>query len=300
MRLMIAGWHGQIARALVQLATARPDINALSVGRPALDLCLPSTIRSTLVEAEPDIMINTAAYTAVDQAEEELDAVYQLNSAGAATFAELAAKRGVPVIHLSTDYVFDGTKDGAYTEDDVPAPHSAYGRSKLEGELAVAAANPKHLILRTSWVYSPYGRNFVKSMLKLAGEQDEVKVVDDQFGSPTYALHLAAGILDIATQVAGDRNWQHWGVYHAAAAGGVSWCGLARRVFEVSKALGGPSAEVKAISSADYPTVAPRLENARLDSARLDETFGVRLPEWSDGVEECVRVLQAQDVTSNQ
>ena len=238
---------------------------------------------------------HTAAYTAVDQAEREPEAVSQLNSVGAGSFAEVAAKRGIPVIHLSTEYVFDGTKQSPYTEDDAPAPQNVYGRTKLEGERAVADINPKHVILRTTWVYSPFGRNFVKTMLKLAGERAEVEVVDDQVGCPTYAPHLAQAILDIATRIAGDREFTPWGTYHAASDGGVSWCDFARRVFEVSRALGGPSAEIKAITSADYPTTAPRLSNARLDSTKLDSTFGIRLPSWTDGVDQCVRRLLGAD-----
>ena len=295
MRLLIAGWHGQIARALVELAPGRPDVTALSIGRPALDLCSPSTIRSTLVEAEPDIMINTAAYTAVDRAEREPETVSQLNSAGAETFAEIAAKRDVPVIHLSTDYVFDGTKDGAYTEDDAPSPQSVYGRTKLEGELAVARINPKHVILRTTWVYSPFGRNFVKTMLKLADERDEVDVVDDQVGCPTYAPHVAEAILAIAARLASDREFAPWGTYHAASSNGVSWCEFARRIFDVSKALNGPSARINPISAADYPTTAPRLDNSRLDSSKLKRTFGLKLPSWTDGVDQCVRRLLQAD-----
>lgn len=291
MRLLIAGWHGQIARALLELAPARPDITALSVGRPALDLCRPSSIRSNMVKALPDIMINTAAYTAVDQAESEPEAVFQLNCAGAAAFAAAAAKADIPVIHLSTDYVFDGTKSTPYTEDDAPAPRSVYGRSKLEGELAVAEANPKHIILRTAWVYSPCGRNFVKTMLELAAERPEIDVVDDQVGCPTYALHLAEAILDIAAQIASDRSSARWGTYHAAGAGAVSWFGFAQKVFDVSRRLGGPSTEIASITTAEYETKAPRLDNARLDSSRLARTFGVQLPAWTEGVEDCVRRL---------
>ncbi|MGI9384648.1 MAG: dTDP-4-dehydrorhamnose reductase [Methyloligellaceae bacterium] len=296
MRLLIAGWHGQIARALVELAPARPDITALSVGRPALDLCRPSSIRSNLVKALPDIMINTAAYTAVDKAESEPEAVFQLNCAGAAAYAAVAAKAGIPVIHLSSDYVFDGTKKSPYTEDDEPAPQSVYGRSKLDGELAVADANPKHVILRTAWVYSPYGRNFVKTMLGLATERSKIDVVGDQVGCPTYALHLAEAILDIAAQIASGRNAAPWGTYHAASAGGVSWFEFAKQVFDVSGRLGGPTAEIRSITTAEYATSAPRLSNARLDSSRLKQAFGVQLPAWTEGLEDCLRRLTSTDL----
>ena len=293
MRLLIAGWQGQVARSLVELALARKDIDALSVGRPALDLCQPSSIKSTLVGDRPDIMINTAAYTAVDKAEEEPDAVFQLNAAGAAAFAEAAAKRDIPIIHLSTDYVFDGTKDTPYTEDDAPAPQSVYGRSKLQSEIDVAAANPRHVILRTAWVHSPFGRNFVKTMLGIAAKQDTLNVVDDQLGSPTYALHLASAILDIAARLCHDRDEAPWGLYHAANGGEVSWHGLATHAFEVSGKLGGPTATATPITTAEYPTAAPRPANSRLDCSKLEETFGIEMPLWESGVEDCVARLLA-------
>lgn len=296
MRLLIAGWQGQVARSLVELALKRKDVTALSVGRPALDLCQPSSIKSTLVGDLPDVMINTAAYTAVDRAEAEPDAVFRLNSAGAAAFAEAGAKRGIPIIHLSTDYVFDGNKTAPYTEDDEPAPQSVYGRSKLQSESAVAEANPHHVILRTAWVHSPFGRNFVKTMLDLAETRDEINVVDDQTGSPTYAPHLAEAILGIAQRIAKGEAPPPWGLYHAANSGAVTWCGLARKVFEVSRASGGPSAKVNAITTAEYPTAAPRPANSRLDCTRLAETFGITLPAWEHGVEDCVkRLLEGTD-----
>lgn len=295
MRLLIAGWQGQVARSLVELALARKDIDALSVGRPALDLCQPSSIKSTLVGDRPDIMINTAAYTAVDKAEEEPDAVFQLNAAGAAAFAEAAAKRDIPIIHLSTDYVFDGTKNAPYTEDDTPAPQSVYGRSKLQSEVDVAAANPRHVILRTAWVHSPFGRNFVKTMLGIAAKQDELNVVDDQLGSPTYALHLAAAILEIAAQLSAKRDDASWGLYHAANAGEVSWHGLATRAFETSGKLGGPTATARPITTAEYPTAAPRPANSRLDCSKLERTFGIEMPPWESGVDDCVSRLLAED-----
>ena len=291
MRLLIAGWQGQVARSLVELALERDDVEALSVGRPALDLCQPSSIQSTLVGDLPDIMINTAAYTAVDQAESEPDAVFQLNAAGAAAFAAAGAKRGIPIIHLSTDYVFDGTKDTPYTENDATSPQTVYGRSKLQSEQDVAEANPHHVILRTAWVHSPFGKNFVKTMLRLAGDRDTVNVVDDQRGSPTYALHLAQAILDIASKISSRETPEPWGLYHATNTGGVTWCGFAERIFDVSGGLGGPSATAAPITTAEYPTPAKRPANSRLDCSKLAETFGITLPAWADGVDDCVRRL---------
>ena len=205
MRLLITGSHGQVARAFIEAAPSAPDIEACSLGRPALDICNSPTIERSLSDIRPDVVINTAAYTAVDDAEGDEDKARALNRDGAEMLALAAARRGVPIIHLSTDYVFDGTKTSPYVETDAVAPQSVYGRTKLEGEQAVAAANPRHLILRTAWVYSPFGKNFVKTILTHAGRGTDLKVVDDQIGSPTYAPHLVDAILGVARKSALPR-----------------------------------------------------------------------------------------------
>lgn len=296
MRLLVAGWQGQVARAFVEAAPARADIVACAIGRPALDLCEPGTVEQALTDVRPDIVINTAAYTAVDKAESESARAFALNRDGAGMLAAAAARRHIPIIHLSTDYVYDGRKPGPYVETDETAPTSVYGRSKLDGEHAVQAANPKHIILRTAWVFSPVGQNFVKTMLRLAGERDRLRVVGDQQGSPTYAPHLVAAILDVATQVAANGNGEdRWGVYHAAGAGTASWYDVACEVFKHSGALNGPSASVDAITTAEYPTAATRPANSRLDCSKLERNFGVALPVWTSGVETCVgRLLSAK------
>jgi dTDP-4-dehydrorhamnose reductase len=272
----------------VEAAPARADIVACAIGRPALDLCEPGTIEQALTDVRPDIVINTAAYTAVDKAESEPARAFALNRDGAGMLAAAAARRGIPIIHLSTDYVYDGLKPGPYVETDEPGPRSVYGHSKLDGERAVQAANPKHIILRTAWVFSPVGQNFVKTMLRLAGERDRVRVVGDQQGSPTYAPHLVAAILDVAAQVTNGDGEDRWGVYHAAGAGTASWYDLACEVFKRSAALNGPAIPVDPIATADYPTAAARPANSRLDCSKLQRNFGVALPEWQSGVEACV------------
>lgn len=292
MRLLIAGWQGQIARGLVEAAPGCPDVMACAVGRAALDICSARSIERALAQIEPTVVINSAAYTAVDKAESEADQAFALNRDGARLLAEAAARRGVPIIHISTDYVYDGTKDGAYVEDDPTAPTTVFGRSKLEGEAAVREANHKHVILRTAWVFSPSRRNFVKTMLEKAEEQDVVRVVDDQFGTPTYAPHLVGAILELARQLSGKKADEGpWGVYHAANSGTTTWAGMAEEVFARSAALGGPSARVEPIKSADYPTPAPRPVNSCLDCAKLERTFGLRLPSWQDGTADCVTRL---------
>jgi dTDP-4-dehydrorhamnose reductase len=288
MRLLVTGWQGQVARGFVEAAPARADIVACAIGRPALDLCEPGTIEQALTDVRPDIVINTAAYTAVDKAESEPARAFALNRDGAGMLAAAAARRGIPIIHLSTDYVYDGLKPGPYVETDEPGPRSVYGHSKLDGERAVQAANPKHIILRTAWVFSPVGQNFVKTMLRLAGERDRVRVVGDQQGSPTYAPHLVAAILDVAAQVTNGDGEDRWGVYHAAGAGTASWYDVACEVFKRSAARNGPAIPVDPITTADYPTAAARPANSRLDCSKLQRNFGVALPEWQSGVEACV------------
>ncbi len=292
MRLLIAGWQGQVARALVEAAPGCPDIEACAVGRPALDLCKPQSIERALADIEPDVVINSAAYTAVDQAEKEPDRAMALNCEGARLLALAAARRGVPIIHISTDYVYDGRKPTPYVESDATGPVTVYGRSKLEGELAVAAADPHHVILRTAWVYSPVGHNFVKTMLRLARERGKLRVVDDQRGSPTYAPHLASAILEIARQLsARTKSLAPWGTYHAAGSGTATWFDLACEVMRVSAELGGPSVPVEPIPSSEYPTPATRPANSELDCGKLARVFGLRLPDWRDGVGLCVRRL---------
>lgn len=291
MRLLITGWQGQVAQALGEAAARRSDIAALAIGRPALDLVKLPTILRTLSDAKPDVVINTAAYTAVDKAETDAGAAFALNRDGAARLAEAASQRGIPIIHLSTDYVFDGFKVSPYLEGDPAGPRSVYGRSKREGELAVITANPKHLIVRTAWVHSPFGQNFVRTMLKLAGERPRVRVVEDQVGSPTSAEDLAAILLDLAAMLA--RGEERFGILHAAGRGHASWAEVAREVFARSAKLGGPAAEVEPISTAEYPTKAERPRNSRLDTGRLEGEMGLRLPDWPEGVGRSVARLLA-------
>ncbi|MEO0670712.1 MAG: dTDP-4-dehydrorhamnose reductase [Pseudomonadota bacterium] len=310
MRLLIAGWQGQVARALVEAAPQREGITAVALGRPALDLCAPSSIAGALSDGRPDVAINTAAYTAVDAAEDDEAAARRLNAHGAGLIAAEAARRGAAIIHLSTDYVFDGEASGAYLPDAAPNPKSVYGTTKLEGEVAVAAANPRHVIVRTAWVHSSTGHNFVKTMLRLARDRDEVRVVADQVGSPTYAPHLATALLAIAEQVARFRDSEGdgatgddvreapWGVYHAAGSGQTSWADLARAVFAESEKRGGPTAKVVDIATSDYPTAAPRPKNSVLNCGSLEETFGQKLPAWEDGIAACVARCLSSDEAS--
>ena len=291
MRLLITGWQGQLAQALVARSVREPRIEACAVGRPALDLCSLPTIERAMSDVRPTLVINAAAYTAVDAAEGDEAAALALNATGAGEIARAAAARGIPIIHISTDYVFDGAKAGSYVETDPANPQSAYGRTKLAGEIAVAQANPRHLVLRTSWVYSATGKNFVKTMLRLASERSEVSVVDDQIGCPTYAPHLADAILKIAPQVTAPGAVPAWGIYHAAGSGETTWCGFARAIFAEAAARGVKVPAVVPIRTEQYPTPARRPPNSRLDCSKLERNFGVRQPPWKVGLRDCLDAL---------
>ena len=297
MRLAVTGREGQVAAALVEAARGRRDIDVFTLARPALDLARPDTLFPAIEAARPDIIVSAAAYTNVDQAEDERDIAFAVNATGAGKVAEAAARLGIPVIQLSTDYVFDGAKEGTYVETDPTAPLGVYGASKLAGETAVAAANPRHLILRTAWVYSPFGGNFLKTMLRLAAERDEISVVADQWGNPTSALDIADAILRSAAKLRDDGSFRAWGVYHLAGGGETNWSGFARHILDTSRSLAGPYARVRDIATADYPTKARRPANSRLSSAKFAAEFGWTAPQWRQSAERVVGQLAQAGAT---
>lgn len=292
-RLLVTGYEGQVARGLLAIAGpsgGRPTVNAL--GRPDLDITDLSSVERAIDAFSPDLLVNTAAYTAVDKAENDVEAAFAINRDGARNVAAAAADAGLPIIHISTDYVFDGDKAEPYVETDATGPTGIYGRSKLEGEHAVAAANPRHAILRTAWVYSTHGHNFLKTMLRLAANQDVVRVVADQYGTPTYAADIANGLLSVARKILATPEREDWrGVFHMVAEGGTSWAGFAEEIFAQSARYGGPCARVEPIRTTDYPTAAKRPANSRLDTTKFQKTFGYVLPDWKDGVRRCVSGL---------
>jgi dTDP-4-dehydrorhamnose reductase len=288
--ILVVGATGQVARALIERGRRRGAM-LVALGRPALDLEKPFGLGSAIVDLHPAAIVNAAAYTAVDKAESEPERAFAINRDGAAALARAAAVLDVPFVHLSTDYVYDGGKPAPYVEEDPTGPAGVYGRSKLEGEQAVRAASPKAIVLRTAWVYSPYGNNFVKTILRLASERDRLRVVADQVGSPTSALDIAEAILTILARIDGDWQERYAGTYHLAGGGEASWCDLARATLAVAAPHGGRAVPVDAITTADYPTPARRPANSRLDTTRLAETFGVRLPPWRESLEETVARL---------
>jgi dTDP-4-dehydrorhamnose reductase len=292
-RIFIAGEGGQLARALQRTYAGRGDI-AQSAGRATMDIADAAAVRGAISVFRPDLVINAAAYTAVDRAEDDAEQVYKINRDGAGHVATAARASGAPVIHVSTDYVFDGTKPTPYVETAAPNPIGIYGKSKLAGEAAVAAATDDSVILRTSWLYSADGGNFVTTILRLAKEREAIEVVDDQWGAPTFAADLAAAVADIgeALLTAKDRP-ALCGVYHATAAGETTWYRFARAILEGAAARGGATCDLRPVATRDYPTRAARPANSRLDGAKLARTFGIRLPPWQTSLERCLDQLIA-------
>ena len=289
MRIAVTGRGGQLANALLERAAGLPDVTLLAFVRAAFDLTRPDAMLPELRKVRPDIVVNAAAYTAVDKAESEPDVAMAVNGAGAGAVAAAAKALGVPIVQISTDYVFDGRKASPYVEADPVNPLNAYGRSKLAGEQAVAAANPDHAILRTSWVYAAEGKNFLRTMLSLAEARPELRIVADQHGAPGYAPDLADAVLKVSRNLlARKQDSGLRGVFHMAGAGEASWADFAETIFAGSAKRGGPSAKVTRISTTEYPTPAARPLNSRLDCGRLAAVHGVTLPDWRDGLGRCL------------
>jgi dTDP-4-dehydrorhamnose reductase len=285
MKILITGQHGQVSQALQQHLQGLGELIVL--GSNQLDLAKPDQIREQIRAHRPDLIINAAAHTAVDQAESEPDAAFAINAIAPGILAEEAKALGIPLIHYSTDYVFDGSKPVPYTEADATNPLGIYGKSKLAGEQAIAAVGGEYLILRTSWVYANQGKNFLLTMQRLLPEKPHMRIVADQIGAPTWAGTIAG-----STRALIER-WQagkagEWGVYHLTAQGETSWFGFAQAIAEHLRAEGKACAELEAIPSSAYPTPAKRPLNSRLDCSRLQQQWHVSQPHWQDALRECL------------
>ncbi|HYP57322.1 MAG TPA: dTDP-4-dehydrorhamnose reductase [Beijerinckia sp.] len=291
MRIAVTGSKGQVALSLLERGPLA-GVEVVAIGRPQLDLHQPKTIEKALAAAASDLVVNAAAFTAVDKAETENAAAIRINAEGAGHVARVAAELGLPIIQLSTDYVFDGTLDRPYREDDPTGPISTYGRSKLAGEEAVARANPRHVILRTAWVYSPFGHNFMKTMLRLGEAQEEVSVVADQHGTPTSALDIADGVIAVAKALAvrGNELSLH-GLFHMTGTGEASWADFAEEIFAQAASQGRKPVLVRRIASKDYPTPVQRPLNSRLSNEKLAQVFGIALADWRLSTRVCVERL---------
>jgi len=289
MRVVVTGCKGQVVTSLIERATDRAEI--IPLGRPELDLKDPTSVSRALEIAKPDVIINAAAYTAVDKAEQEPDEAMRVNADGAGFVAVAAAALNASLIQLSTDYVFDGALSRPYVETDKTGPTGAYGRSKLEGEARVQMAQPDGVILRTAWVYSPFGANFVRTMLRLGETRDEVGVVADQLGNPTSAIDIADAVLTIAARLRSDSAQHLRGVFHMTGAGEANWADFAEAIFAIAERYGRKPVRVKRITTADYPTPAKRPPNSRLDCGKLARLYGVALPHWRRSLDACVSHL---------
>lgn len=288
--ILISGRNGQLGSCLRDLAVLR-GLPVVALGREELDLEVREAIGETIASIDPCMVINASAYTAVDQAESEVRKTFSINRDGAMALADTAWQRNIPFVHLSTDFVFDGAKHEAYDETDVPAPLNTYGASKLAGEAAVLAAHPLATIVRSSWIYSPTGSNFVRTMLRLAETRPIVRVVCDQHGNPTSAAELAAALLQIAERSLADDRRTAAGIFHLAGQEATSWHGFAEAIFDGLSRRGVRPPALEAITTEQYPCAARRPVNSRLDSSKAERVFGIRLPSWRHSLETCLDEL---------
>jgi dTDP-4-dehydrorhamnose reductase len=300
-RALVTGAGGQVGAQVARILEGRAEVAAFD--RSQLDLADAAGLAARIREVRPQLIVNAAAYTAVDRAESDEGTAHAVNAVAPGVIADEAARAGALLVHFSTDYVFDGEKSQPYVEDDPTGPLNAYGRTKLEGERRIAASGCAHVTLRTSWVYGPRGANFLFTMLRLAATRDELRVVDDQHGSPTSSLQLARGVMELFTQ--GDsarpisaadiqRVAARRGLYHATAAGSTTWFGFARAIFDAHvPGSGARPPRLVAITAREYPTPARRPANSVLSSERLERKFGVRLGDWRSGLAETLSALPA-------
>lgn len=291
LRFVVTGVAGQVAKSLIERARAYSDIEVIALGRPQLELVNTKSIAGIVRAASPDIIVSAAAYTDVDRAEREPEIAFAVNSRASGALALVAKSMEIPIIQLSTDYVFDGTKDAPYTENDRTSPLGIYGSSKLDGERAIATISKNHVILRTAWIYSPFGKNFLRTMLHAAQTRCELRVVADQIGNPTCALDLATAIIIIGRNLLTSDNPDLRGTFHLTGTGEASWADFAEEIFKDSLTMGGPFATIKRISSEDYPAIARRPVNSRLSCQRIQQRHAVSLPDWRVSTKEIVRRL---------
>jgi dTDP-4-dehydrorhamnose reductase len=288
MKLLVLGARGQVGYELCRRGW--PAGYAVSAfDRDRVDIASRAAVFQAITSEQPGIVINAAAYTAVDRAESEPEAAWAGNCTGPANLAAACAEAGIPLVHISTDYVFDGTKSGPYREDDPVAPLGVYGQSKEAGDRAVREALPEHVILRTAWVYSAHGHNFVRTMLRLAGERPVLRVVADQTGSPTSAAEIAAAIAAVVRQL--DAGNRQWGTYNFTGGGAVTWHGFAEAIFNEAAQWRGVPPRVDAIATADYPTPARRPANSVLDCTKIGEAFGIRPRPWREALVDVIREI---------
>lgn len=294
LRVAVTGKEGQVARAMTAVGPSM-GVDIVAVGRPELDLAELGSILPALTAARPDVVVSAAAYTAVDKAEDDASVAFAINGAGAGAVAEAAQALNIPVLHLSTDYVFDGAKMEPYVETDATGPTSAYGASKLEGERRVAAATANHAIFRTAWVYSAHGTNFLKTMLKLGETRDTLSVVADQRGCPTSAEDIACALIIAARKMVEHRDARYRGIFHLTGSGEASWADFASEIFHAAEGYGRRAVGVIPITSDNYPSVVKRPANSRLSGEKLERIYGICLPDWKQSTTKIVGELMGRD-----
>ena len=284
MKILVTGANGQVGSELI-LAAEKRGLQMLAAGRAELDITQQEAVNKYIQTQKPDIVINAAAYTAVDKAESEPELAYAINRDGAANLAQACADNNIPLMHISTDYVIDGNKQGAYTETDTPNPQCIYGKSKLEGERVIESILEQYLILRVSWVFGANGNNFVKTMLRLGKERDVIKVVADQHGGPTWAGAIASALLSLVKRWV-DGETIPWGTYHYSGQPATPWHGFAEAIFKQAKELGiiDKRPAINPITTSEYPTLAQRPINSLLDCRKLEQQMNIRQPDWHIGL----------------
>jgi dTDP-4-dehydrorhamnose reductase len=291
MRILVTGANGQLGQSLIKTGENHPGFHLICSDLPALDITDPDNVSGFLARHMPDCIVNCAAYTAVDQAETDFNKAMLINGTGPGILAATAINRNIPLIHVSTDFVFSGNQNAPYRESDTPGPLSAYGKTKLAGEEAIFRSGGRSVIIRTSWLYSEYGHNFVRTMLKLGKEKTEINVVMDQLGSPTYAGDLASGIFKVLENLRSDPGWPSGPeIFHYSNRGVASWFDLASEVMRQS----GLPCKVNPIPSADYPQKATRPPYSVMDCSRFEETFTVDIPPWRGSLAVCIKNLLIQ------
>ena len=292
MKILITGAQGQVGKELVSIANQR-GFDVIAAGQTELDITQLKNIKSYFEVHQPDLVINAAAYTAVNKAEEEQDITYAINRDGTANLAAVSKEKNIPLLHISTDYVFDGTKSEAYSENDAVSPLGIYGISKWQGEETIRQTLPEHIILRVAWVFGAQGNNFVKTMLRLAKDRDELSVVADQFGRPSPAKDIAKTLIILAEQYQKEKTLE-WGTYHYCGDEKVSWCGFAKEILKQAKEQGLIEKDIKvnAISTAEYqdPTIRPA--NSILDCEKIKNTFGIEMPSWKESLNQVLTELK--------
>ena len=292
-RIAVTGLRGQVVSSLIE--RAQRDVEIIALGRPQLDLSIRGAVLGSLRHAGCDLIINAAAYTQVDRAEEEPEIARHINADGAQSVAQAAAELKLPLIQLSTDYVFDGKLQRPYCESDLACPDTAYGKSKLLGEKKISETLDNFVILRTSWVFSPFGQNFIKTMLRLMNERKKISVVDDQIGNPTSAIDIADKIFIIARKLINDPSSELRGLFHLSGTGAATWADFAQEIFSIAGKNGLSVPRLIKIATKDYPTAASRPQNSRLDNSKINETYGIEMPLWQNSVAVCVERLLGEN-----